>query len=88
MAGHCTVLETSSGPIVGSLTLSSTEVARIHAFTVILCWLGVPLLRFHPHPSYSMSKDGSLRSPHHGHGLGLSCLRIFTSSLGERILVC
>jgi hypothetical protein len=37
------------------LTLSSTEVAGIHASTVILCWVGIPLLRFHPHPSHRRS---------------------------------
>jgi len=37
------------------LILSSAEVARIHASTLILCWVGIPLLRFHPHPSQCRS---------------------------------
>jgi len=37
------------------LILSSTEVAGIHASTLILCWVGIPLLRFHPHPSHRRS---------------------------------
>ena len=34
-----------------ALILSSTEVAGIHASIMVLCWVGIPLLRFHPHPS-------------------------------------
>ena len=41
--------------IPSSLTLSATEVAGIHASTVILCWVGIPLLRFHLHPSHRRS---------------------------------
>jgi hypothetical protein len=38
------------------LTLSATEVVGIHASTVILfAWVGIPLLRFHPHPSHRRS---------------------------------
>jgi hypothetical protein len=38
------------------LILSSTEVAGIHASTLILfAWVGIPLLRFHPHPSHRRS---------------------------------
>jgi len=38
------------------LTLSTTEVAGIHASTLILfAWVGIPLLRFHPHPSHRRS---------------------------------
>jgi hypothetical protein len=35
--------------VIACLTLSSTEVAGIHASTLILfAWVGIPLLRFHP----------------------------------------
>jgi hypothetical protein len=37
------------------LTLSATEVAGIHASTMILSRVGVPLLRFHPHSSHRRS---------------------------------
>jgi hypothetical protein len=37
------------------LTLSATEVAGIHASIMVLCWVGIPLLRFHPHPSHRRS---------------------------------
>ena len=37
------------------LTLSATEVAGIHASTMILSRVGIPLLRFHPHPSQCRS---------------------------------
>ena len=43
------------GEGAGTLILSATEVAGIHASTVILCWVGIPLLRFHPHPSHRRS---------------------------------
>jgi hypothetical protein len=43
-------------PPKAMLTLSATEVAGIHASTVmVLCWVGIPLLRFHPHPSHRRS---------------------------------
>jgi hypothetical protein len=39
-----------------TLTLSATEVVGIHASTLILfAWVGIPLLRFHPHPSQRRS---------------------------------
>jgi len=38
------------------LILSSTEVEGIHASTLLLfAWVGIPLLRFHPHPSQRRS---------------------------------
>jgi hypothetical protein len=37
------------------LILSSTEVAGIHASTLIISRVGIPLLRFHPHPSQCRS---------------------------------
>jgi len=38
------------------LILSATESREIHASTMILfAWVGIPLLRFHPHPSHRRS---------------------------------
>jgi hypothetical protein len=37
------------------LILSATEVAGIHASIMVLCWVGIPLLRFHLHPSHRRS---------------------------------
>ena len=37
------------------LILSATEVAGIHASTMLLSGVGIPLLRFHPHPSQCRS---------------------------------
>jgi len=73
----------SSCPIVASLILSATEVAGIHASTLLLfAWVGIPLLRFHPHPSHRRSigqallpEVGSLHSPSYGHGGALSTER-------------
>jgi len=43
-------------PLFPLLILSSTEVVGIHASTLILfAWVGVPLLRFHLHPSQCRS---------------------------------
>jgi hypothetical protein len=47
------------------LTLSSGEVAGIHASTLIPCWVGVPLLRFHPHPSQRRSIGQAMRDRSH-----------------------
>jgi len=45
-----------SSPNMTLLTLSATEVAGIHASTLILfAWVGIPLLRFHLHPSHRRS---------------------------------
>jgi hypothetical protein len=40
-----------SGLKYRQLTLSATEVAGIHASTMVLSRVGIPLLRFHLHPS-------------------------------------